>query len=241
MGKPEKITECPHQSVNTKQLCYRCIDINDTIDEYEAYLSQKQGVSEEDIRADELSRLPFNADEDSDNDLNYSLYRDYLQKRIKELAEMKKSQTLAVDKEQEIREYLWMNYPVEYKYGDDGEMQCAGIDFKRTPLLELIKLCAVDKEVLDKNPIKEFLSDYGKKNGFTLLCAWSERLSEEICSRFKPPKADNAELRECLRDILQSPMYVVGEPAEDRVLQAHIMQSKIRRAEQALESEVSDE
>ena len=46
MGKPEKITECPHQSVNTKQLCYRCIDINDTIDEYEAYLSQKQVPSD---------------------------------------------------------------------------------------------------------------------------------------------------------------------------------------------------
>jgi hypothetical protein len=29
---PEEITECPHQSVNPKQLCYRCIDVNDMLD-----------------------------------------------------------------------------------------------------------------------------------------------------------------------------------------------------------------
>jgi hypothetical protein len=38
MNKPEKITICQHQSVNPLQLCMVCEAINDTIDEYEAYI-----------------------------------------------------------------------------------------------------------------------------------------------------------------------------------------------------------
>lgn len=45
--------------------------------------------------------------------------------------------------EKEIREYLWINHSYKNKqccpYGDDGEMQCCGMDFKRQNILDLIR------------------------------------------------------------------------------------------------------
>jgi hypothetical protein len=38
----------------------------------------------------------------------------------------------------EIRQWLWTDCPHEGKYGDDGELQCRGVDFRRDPLLSLI-------------------------------------------------------------------------------------------------------
>lgn len=41
--------------------------------------------------------------------------------------------------EQKYRAHLWVNHgcPFGALYGDDGEMQCHGIDFKRMPLEDL--------------------------------------------------------------------------------------------------------
>lgn len=43
----------------------------------------------------------------------------------------------------EIREYLWMNHSYKNEqccpYGDDGEMQCCGMDFKKQDISVLIK------------------------------------------------------------------------------------------------------
>ena len=43
---------------------------------------------------------------------------------------------LARDLEMELRREWWVNHgcPVHAMYGDDGEMQCHGFDFKRQPL-----------------------------------------------------------------------------------------------------------
>lgn len=46
--------------------------------------------------------------------------------------------------DKEVREYLWLHHGcgVHPLYGDDGEMQCSKcvIDFKRQPLIELVKV-----------------------------------------------------------------------------------------------------
>lgn len=46
----------------------------------------------------------------------------------------------------QIRYRLWCLCPHHGKYGDDGEMQCQGVqpwDFRRAPLLELVDHVAV--------------------------------------------------------------------------------------------------
>ena len=43
--------------------------------------------------------------------------------------------------EKKIREYLWLNHGKDcHPYGDDGEMQCCMIDFKRTDINKIIDL-----------------------------------------------------------------------------------------------------
>ncbi len=52
---------------------------------------------------------------------------------------------------EDLREFLWLNHgcPISALYGDDGEMQCgnvalhAPLDFKKEPLIELIRRVAV--------------------------------------------------------------------------------------------------
>lgn len=45
--------------------------------------------------------------------------------------------------EMNIRKYLWLNHGCHPSqvYGDDGEMQCHGCDFKRMPINGLITHC----------------------------------------------------------------------------------------------------
>lgn len=43
--------------------------------------------------------------------------------------------------EKELREEIWLNHGCGclLPYGDDGEMQCCGVDFKRTPIPEIVR------------------------------------------------------------------------------------------------------
>jgi hypothetical protein len=61
---PKKIEECLHQTVNSKQLCYRCIDVNDTIDEVTEALKKNEVCvcpSEEEIY--KILKLPITTDD----------------------------------------------------------------------------------------------------------------------------------------------------------------------------------
>jgi hypothetical protein len=42
---------------------------------------------------------------------------------------------------EELREALWLNHGCGclLPYGDDGEMQCCGVDFKRTPIVDIVR------------------------------------------------------------------------------------------------------
>lgn len=48
----------------------------------------------------------------------------------------------------EIRVWLWERDPHTGKYGDDGELQCFGTDFRRMPLKDLIEH-VIEAAVLD--------------------------------------------------------------------------------------------
>lgn len=60
--------------------------------------------------------------------------------------------------ERKLREYLWLNHSKDSNctpYGDDGEMQCCGIDFKRTSIDDIIDQINSLKDAKEKRVLAE--------------------------------------------------------------------------------------
>ena len=56
----------------------------------------------------------------------------------------KKIEAMVKERDKGIREYLWLNHAIKgitcTHYGDDGEMQCCMIDFKRDSIEDILKI-----------------------------------------------------------------------------------------------------
>ena len=89
-----------------------------------------------------------------------------------------------------IRKYLWLNHKTKgvqcIPYGDDGEMQCCGIDFKRQEIDEILEYIYKRREQSLIRRVE------GKKKGFAddwpenavvddcLTLGWNQALDEVI-------------------------------------------------------------
>ena len=89
--------------------------------------------------------------------------------------------------EDAIRQWLWTDCRHDGKYGDDGEMQCRGVDFLRDPLLRVIahviraaasEGAAPRAEGLDVERLDKAM----KAAGLLTVFPWAEKVAAEYAS-----------------------------------------------------------
>jgi len=110
--------------------------------------------------------------------------------RVKELEEEIKS----------VREYLWASHghPFAGKYGDDGEMQCQlckPFDYKRSPLLDIIKGVIKSKLQEKDKRIEELEKQIKTMHDNGLGESWVDRV-DELKQKLQATEKELADIKE---------------------------------------------